>query len=123
MKILIAEDDTVSRLFLQKALKNLGYPVVSCADGEEARQAYLQEHYSMVISDWIMPRMDGLELCRAIRQQNLPDYCYFIMLTGRASKTDIRIAMDGGDDDYLIKPLDPNEIEARLRVAERILML
>jgi DNA-binding response OmpR family regulator len=121
MKILIAEDEPISRLFLEKALQRLGYEVRACKDGSEAWDAYQKSTYPIVISDWMMPGTDGLELCRRIRQQSRPAYCYFLMLTMRASKADFLEAMDAGADDYLTKPLDADEIEVRLRVAERIL--
>jgi two-component system cell cycle response regulator len=123
MKILIAEDDVVSRLFLQKLLQKLGHTVRACHDGVEAWAAYQEEDFPVVISDWMMPQMDGLDLCRRIRRLNRPDYCYFMMATARTAKADFLEAMDGGADDYLTKPLDKDEIEVRLRVAQRILSL
>jgi DNA-binding response OmpR family regulator len=121
MKILIAEDEPISRLFLEKTLQRLGYEVTACKDGNQAWEAYLATDYRIVISDWMMPGTDGLELCQRIRQQNRPTYCYFMMLTMRSSKADFLQAMDAGADDYLTKPLDADEVEVRLRVAERIL--
>ena len=121
MKILIAEDEPISRLFLEKTLQRLGYEVKACKDGNEAWEAYLAADYRIVISDWMMPGTDGLELCGRIRQQNRSTYCYFMMLTMRSSKADFLQAMDAGADDYLTKPLDADEVEVRLRVAERIL--
>ena len=121
MKILIAEDEPISRLFLEKSLQRLGYEVQACKDGNEAWEAYLAADYRIIISDWMMPGTDGLELCRRIRGQARATYCYFMMLTMRTSKADFLEAMDAGADDYLTKPLDADEIEVRLRVAERIL--
>jgi DNA-binding response OmpR family regulator len=121
MKILIAEDDTISRFFLEKTLQKLGHSVTSCKDGGEAWKAYQAMDYPLIISDWMMPETDGLELCRRVRRQNRANYCYFMMLTARTSKTDFLEAMTAGADDYLTKPLDADEIEVRLRMAERII--
>ena len=123
MRILIAEDDTISRFFLEKTLQKLGHSVTSCKDGGEAWKAYMATDYPMIISDWMMPETDGLELCRRVRRQNRASYCYFMMLTARTSKTDFLEAMTAGADDYLTKPLDADEIEVRLRMAERMLVL
>lgn len=123
MKVLIAEDDTISRRFLERVLQKLGYMVTACVDGKEAWQAYMGSDFQVVISDWMMPESDGIELCRRIRGHSRSDYCYFMMLTAKSGKTDFLEAMDAGADDYLTKPLDPEEIEVRLRMAERMLML
>jgi len=123
MKILIAEPDRISRDFLKRTLECLRYEVTPCESGEEAWQAYQTGDFGIVISDWAMAEMDGLELCRRIRNQNRPAYCYFIVVTSRKSKADSLVSMDAGADDYITKPLDAEEIEARLRVAERILVL
>ena len=90
-------------------------------DGREAWEEYQETTYGVVISDWMMPEIDGLDLCKRIRSTKKRDYTYFIMLTARASKADFLEAMDGGADDYLTKPLETDEIRVRLRVAERIL--
>jgi DNA-binding response OmpR family regulator len=122
IKILIAEDDEISRFFLEKTLEKLGYSVTACKDGNEAWKAYMESDYIMVISDWMMPETDGIELLRRIRRQHRGSYCYFMMLTAKTSKTDFLVAMSAGADDYLTKPLDPQEIEVRLRMAERSLL-
>jgi DNA-binding response OmpR family regulator len=121
MKILIAEDDTISRFFLEKTLQKLGHMVTACKDGAEAWKAFQQGDYPMVISDWMMPETDGLELCRRIRRHSRSKECYFMMLTARTSKSDFIEAMAVGADDYITKPLDGDEIEVRLRMAERML--
>jgi len=121
MKILIAEDDTISRFFLEKTLKKFGYAVTACKDGSEAWEAYQQGDYPIVISDWMMPEMDGLELCRRIRATSRSASCYFMIVTARTSRCDFIEAMAIGADDYITKPLDSDEIEVRLRMAERIL--
>jgi len=122
MKILIAEDDTISRYFLEKTLQQMGHQVTAAKDGGEAWKAFLAGDYPMIISDWMMPEIDGIELCRRIRRQN-KSYSYFMMLTARTSKTDFLDAMTAGADDYLTKPLDADEIAVRIRMAERIIAL
>lgn len=123
MKILIAEDDTISRFFLEKTLQKLGHTVTACKDGTEAWKAFQQGDYPMVISDWMMPETDGIELCRRIRRHSRSKECYFMMLTARTSKSDFIEAMAVGADDYITKPLDGDEIEVRLRMAERMLAM
>lgn len=122
MRILIAEDDNISRRLLESILRKLGYEVTACQDGSAAWNAYQEYDYRIVISDWMMPETDGLQLCRMIRRQQRPHYCYFMMLTARASRADSLEAMNAGADDYLTKPLDRNEIEVRLEIAERMII-
>lgn len=121
MRVLIAEDDAVSRLILRKALEELGFAVVAARDGAEAWKLFQQEPFPIVISDWMMPEMDGLELCRRIRAHQSRGYTYFILLTARDSKEDRLHAIEVGADDFLSKPLDRAELAARLSVARRIL--
>ena len=123
MKILVAEDDPVSRRILEKLLQNKGHAAVVCSDGRQALDTYRAGDYRLVISDWMMPEMDGLELVRRIREDERQEYCYFILLTAKTGKVNFLEAMDAGVDDYLTKPLDTDEIKVRLRVAERILAL
>jgi DNA-binding response OmpR family regulator len=89
MKILVAEDDAVCRRFLEIILQRLGHTVKACADGYQAWRAYEAEDFNVVVSDWMMPVLDGLDLCRTIRKLNRSDYCYFIMSTSRDSSADI----------------------------------
>jgi phosphoserine phosphatase RsbU/P len=122
VKILAVEDDAVSRAVLRQALRRLGHETVEAADGEEAWQALQNEPFRVVVSDWMMPRADGLELCRRIRKRANVDYLYFILLTSRDATADNQTeAADAGVDDFLTKPLDLPELWTRLRVAERIL--
>ncbi|MGH9821758.1 MAG: response regulator transcription factor [Blastocatellia bacterium] len=123
MRVLIAEDDPISRAFLQKLLEKLGHTVTACVSGTDAWNAYKTEDFRLVVSDWMMPGMDGIELCRAIRKANRSTYCYFIMVTARTAKSDFVEAMNAGADDCLTKPLCPDEIAVRLIVAQRILAL
>ena len=119
MNVLVAEDDPVSRRFLEKILQNLGHEVTSCPNGAEAFNAFVQSSYSVVISDWMMPEMDGLELCKRIRRANKLSYAYFIMETAKSNKADVLEAIEAGVDDYLTKPLNIDDIRERLKAAER----
>ena len=122
VKILAVEDDAVSRAVLRKALRRLKHDVIEAADGEAAWRALQKEPVRVVVSDWMMPRSDGLDLCRRIRARPGKDYTYFILLTSRdATEENQRAAADAGVDDFLTKPLDLPELWTRLRVAERIL--
>lgn len=122
MKILAVEDDAVSRAVLRQALKRLGHETVEAADGESAWELLQHEPVRVVVSDWMMPRSDGLDLCRRIRARVGADYLYFILLTSRdATQENQTEAADAGVDDFLTKPLDLTELWTRLRVAERIL--
>jgi len=122
MKILVAEDDPVSVKILQITLEHYGHQVAVSASGGEAWETFDQEPVRVVVSDWMMPGMDGLELCQKIRGRAKTDYTYFILLTAiNTSRDNLRQAMDAGVDDFLKKPLDREAIMMRLRVAERIL--
>lgn len=122
MKILAVEDDAVARAVLRQALRRLGHEAIEAADGESAWELLQNEPVRVVVSDWIMPRSDGLDLCRRIRARVGADYIYFILLTSRDASADNQTAAaDAGVDDFLTKPLDLPELWTRLRVAERIL--
>jgi DNA-binding response OmpR family regulator len=124
MKILIAEDDTVSRRMLEATLKKFGFEVVSVANGGEA-WAILQgaDSPSLAILDWMMPEMDGVEICRRVRGLSTTTPPYLILLTARSEKTDVVIGLDSGADDYLTKPFDPSELRARIQVGTHVLEL
>jgi sigma-B regulation protein RsbU (phosphoserine phosphatase) len=121
MNVLLVEDDAVSRRIFQRNLARQGHGVVHACDGVEAWAVLQREPIRIVVSDWMMPRMDGLELCRRVRGRPDVNYTYFIMLTARLGEENYREAMAAGVDDFLTKPLDPEELEIRLRVAGRIL--
>ncbi len=121
MKILIAEDDTVSRLVLEAMLQKAGHEVVATEDGRRAWNAWRDQFCPVLISDWRMPELDGLQLCRTIRQAGGTSYTYVILLTAHGGKANYLEAMDAGVDDFLTKPPDEEELVARLHVAERIL--
>jgi DNA-binding response OmpR family regulator len=121
MKILIAEDDPVSAKILQFTLENGGHEVMAVTSGEAGWELFNKEPTRVVISDWMMPDLDGLGLCGKIRARPRTDYTYFILLTAiHTGRENLRKAMNAGVDDFLTKPLDREAIMMRLRVAERI---
>jgi diguanylate cyclase (GGDEF)-like protein len=124
MKILIADDDRISRRKLAGMLKKWGYEVSSSADGNEAWLAMQESDAPQVlILDWMMPGMDGLEVCRKVRSLNREPYVYILLLTSRNEKEDIVRGMEAGADDYITKPYYPHELEVRLRAGRRIVEL
>jgi two-component system, cell cycle response regulator len=124
MKILIVEDEPVSRRLLEATLRRWNYEVVTTIDGREAWEVLQQpEAPSLVISDWMMPDMDGLELCNKIRESGKLGYTYLIMLTARGRKEDVIEGLEAGADDYLTKPFDHEELRCRVKIGERIINL
>jgi len=123
MNVLIAEDDEASRTILSAQLKKLGYEVLEAEDGVRAWEAYERERPVLVITDWMMPEMTGVELCSRIRAVDRPEYTYLIILTALGNKGAYVEGMGSGADDFIIKPADTAELTVRLRVAERILAL
>jgi len=121
--ILIVEDDPSSRTLLEKTLTAAGYEVVSVKNGLEAMEIFERKFFPIVITDWVMPEMDGLELCRAIRNREYKWNVFIIILTGRDSKDEVVTGLKAGADDYLTKPFHPAELMARLSIVERYLGL
>jgi two-component system, cell cycle response regulator len=121
--ILLVEDSRTQALRFQLALEKHGYHVTVAQNGLEAMSMLLRGRASIVITDWIMPEMDGSELCRAIRKHDFGNYVYIILLTAKDSKNDIIEGLEAGADDYLTKPADEAELIARLTTAERIIRL
>jgi phosphoserine phosphatase RsbU/P len=122
MKVLAVEDDAVAGSVLRQALRRLGHEVIEASDGEEAWTHLQAEPVRVVVSDWVMPKLDGLQLCQRIREQLQAEYIYFILLTSNdATGDNQRAAANAGVDDFLTKPLKFEELWNRLRVAERIL--
>ena len=120
MKILIAEDDAVSAKLLELSLKSWGHEVVVTSDGKRALQAYVKETFDVVVTDWMMPEMHGLELARAIREVRNRDYPWVILVTTKVFKDNYASAMEAGIDDFLTKPLDRELLRVRLVVADRV---
>jgi DNA-binding response OmpR family regulator len=121
MKVLLAEDDAASRALLKQNLEELGHEVTVAQDGEEAWELFMLRNCSVVVSDWLMPRLDGVGLCQRIRLHQTNHYIYFILQTARSGKGDYYQAMREGVDDFLPKPVDMQELMIRLKVAERII--
>ena len=122
MKIIVAEDDPVSRERLTHSLCKLGHEVQAYNNGREAWEAYQESDARLIISDWMMPEMDGLSFCRAVRDAREKEYVYFILVTAlKTASTDYDRAVQAGVDDFLVKPLDIDAIWRRIFVAERIL--
>jgi sigma-B regulation protein RsbU (phosphoserine phosphatase) len=122
MKILIAEDDAVSRRLLERKLIMWGYQVVTCRNGLEAWQVLQTEDSpSLAILNWMMPGMDGVQICREVRNLKRRNYIYMILLTARDQKEDIVEGIEAGADDYVTKPFNPHELNVRVRAGRRIL--
>ena len=120
-KVLIADDDVPTRLIYQEILVKWGYAVVSVGDGIEAWEVLRQpDAPKVVLLDWEMPGLDGLAVCRRVRQIRSPTPIYVIMLTGRNTREDTVEGFNAGADDYIAKPFDIQELRARVRVAERM---
>ncbi|MGH2633166.1 MAG: GGDEF domain-containing response regulator, partial [Tepidiformaceae bacterium] len=120
MRTLVVDDDTVSALVLRKTLEHLGHEAVVASDGWQAARLYDEHGFPVIISDWMMPRMDGLDLCRHVRAAGSDAYTYLILLTAKTQRNDRLEALQAGVDDFLTKPLDRAELAARITVAGRI---
>ncbi len=123
MKVLIADDDPVSRRLLQSYLQKWGYEVVVAVNGADAWRLFEQGEFPLVLSDWMMPEVDGRELIRRIRASPRPNYVYTILLTSRSQKEDLVEGMEAGADDFVGKPFLAEELHVRLRAGERIVNL
>ena len=122
-RILLAEDDPVTRMLMTRFLKKAGYEVDAVANGSEALDKMTQRYYPMLVTDWEMPEMDGVALCKAVRNMQLDGYVYALLLTARDTKEHIIAGLEAGADDYLIKPVHEAELIARLNAGRRILTL
>ncbi|MGB2981827.1 MAG: response regulator, partial [Candidatus Zixiibacteriota bacterium] len=123
MKILIAEDDPISRKILQTILTKQGNDVTAAEDGFKALEALQKETPDILITDWMMPGLDGLQLSRQVRALDLPSYVYIILLTALTEKERIIEGLDAGADDYVTKPYDKTELLARVRAGKRVIHL
>jgi len=121
--ILLAEDDPVTRMLMTRFLEKAGYEVDAVANGSEALDKMASRYYPMLVTDWEMPEMDGVALCKVVRNMQLDGYVYVLLLTARDSKEHIIAGLEAGADDYLIKPVHEAELIARLNAGRRILNL
>ncbi|MCU0962091.1 MAG: response regulator [Pirellulaceae bacterium] len=123
MRVLVVDDDEVTAAVLEHSLIEFGYDVTVAHNGREAFQLIRSGEIRMVVSDWCMPEMSGLELCRRIRERSGGAYVYIIMLTSNSRTQDVVEGLNAGADDYITKPFQPEELQVRLRVGERVLSL
>lgn len=123
MKILVADDDRIVRAMLNKALNDWGHEVTLAKDGSEAWEYIKEQSYDLVISDWLMPEMNGVELCENIRGVKDRPYIYTLLLTSKSENTDLVTAFEAGADDFVSKPVNFDVLKARIRAGERIIKL
>ena len=124
MKILIADDEAVSLRMLEKTLERAGYEVTAVSNGREAAEVLCRpDGPRLALLDWVMPQLDGPAVCRTVRRKRSQRHVYLVLLTSKSSKEDIVEGLESGADDYLIKPFDPGELNARLHTGMRILEL
>ncbi|MBW2054325.1 MAG: diguanylate cyclase, partial [Deltaproteobacteria bacterium] len=121
--ILVAEDDPVARKILKRTLITEGHEVVSVENGRKAFDLFKERFFPIILTDWMMPEMNGLELCRAVRNHQTSGYVFVIILTSKDSKKDIVTGLTAGADDYVNKPFNPPELKARIKTCMRILEL
>jgi len=124
MKILVADDDAVSRKIMERMLQKIGYEVTIAENGLDAVEKLLEpDGARLALLDWMMPELDGPQVCSRVREAHEHRYVYLIVLTSRDSNEDLIAGLEAGADDYLIKPCNPATLKARLRTAQRILRL
>ena len=123
MRVLVVEDDETSAEILEAYVRNYGYHVTVARDGIQALQLLRTGLYRLVVSDWEMPEMSGVDLCRHIRSRQAGGYTYFILLTSRGGTRNVVEGLSAGADDFITKPFQPEELQVRLRSAERVLSL
>lgn len=123
MRVMIVDDDEIALLVLKDTLEGAGHVVDTARNGRQALERLRSGECRLVISDWEMPEMSGIELCRAIRADDLPGYVYFVLLTGRDAPHERVEGLRAGADDFVTKPFDPAELVARVGVGERLLSM
>lgn len=122
-QVLVVEDDTMLRKAVARSLSNWGYGVTTASDGQEAWASFQKHPVDLIVSDWEMPELNGIEFCRKVRSVKDQDYTYFVLLTSRSDKKSLVQALEAGADDFIGKPFDDGELHARIRAGERILRL
>ncbi|MGR3761242.1 PP2C family protein-serine/threonine phosphatase [Roseobacteraceae bacterium NS-SX3] len=122
-RVLVVDDSRLQRRILVASLKKWGFEVVEAESGEAAMEICLAEPPDLILSDWMMPGMNGLEFCRTFRAQSADNYSYFILLTSKSEKNEVAEGLDAGADDFLTKPVSSDELRARISAGERILRM
>ena len=123
MRILLVDDDASMRRLLDSMLRKMGHQVEHANDGLQAWEILQNDHINFVLSDWLMPRMDGVELCRRLRKSDRQHYTYVVLFTGKDQDDDMIVAMEAGADDFLTKPVQARELEVRIEAGRRVLSL
>lgn len=123
MKILVADDDPVIRMIVSSGLQAQGHEIIVCESGPQAWEVFQKTPCPVLITDWSMPALDGLELTRLVRRSSHESYTYVIMLTGKSKREDFLAGVQAGVDAFLVKPLDGALLEAQITIAARILGL
>ncbi len=120
MRILLADDDLTTRLIMTEVLSEWGYNITLASNGKEAWDALLEDNYPVAILDWMMPEMNGVEICSRFKKAHPSPDTYMILLSKKSEKSDIVTGLDAGADDFVVKPCDPAELRSRIRAGERI---
>jgi sigma-B regulation protein RsbU (phosphoserine phosphatase) len=123
MKILLIEDDIVTNRILAKNLTDMGFDVITAFNGLQGWETYCREDVHFVITDWMMPDMNGLEVLKNIRERDDKSFCYIILLTAKNNKDDVIEGISGGANDYIIKPFDKDELTVRVKAGQRMVEL
>lgn len=121
--VLVVDDSRLQRKILSASLVRWGFDVLEAASGEDALAICADHRPDLILSDWMMPGMSGLEFCQAFRELSGDRYGYFILLTSKSEKAEVALGLDSGADDFLSKPVDTNELRARINAGERILQM
>lgn len=120
-KILIADDDPISLHFLKNLLENMAFEILMAEDGLKAWELFQKNEIQMVITDWMMPGLTGPEISRKIRESGILSIPYIIIITSKGRQQDIVSGLETGADDYITKPFEPLELQARVKVGQRII--
>jgi DNA-binding response OmpR family regulator len=122
MKMLVAEDNRASRVLLEKLLKLQGHQVLSAEDGKQTLDLFRYNDFDMIFLDWMMPKIDGIEVCKRVRELEAgkKKKTYIIMVTSKKGKEDMLTALEAGADDFISKPIDSSVLVSRIKVGERI---
>jgi len=124
MKILVAEDSVMTRTLLETALKKWGYDYIFAEDGDEAWEIlHSEDPPRIALLDWMMPKRNGINICQAIRAEDMTPYIFIMLLTAKSSPTDVVKGLDAGADDYITKPFNIDELRARIFTGVRIIKL